>query len=115
MPSTCIRSANAARSMALSVPKWCSSARLRAGRGGARGGRGRAKGVQRRPLAGWPDAGDLLEAALAQIALAPGAVRADGETVRLVAQPLDEIQHRIARRQLERVAPGNEEGFAAGV
>ena len=33
----------------------------------------------------------------------------------LVAQPLHEIEHRIARPELHRIAPGNEEGFAAGV
>src|ERR1700733_8024556 len=35
--------------------------------------------------------------------------------MRLVAQPLDEIQDRIARRQLERRAAWNKEGFAAGI
>ena len=52
--------------MALSVPKWCSKARLR----------------------GRPDAGDFLQSGFAQIPLAPRPVRADGKAMRLVAQPL---------------------------
>src|ERR1700733_8259785 len=36
----------------------------------------------------------------------------DGEAVRLVAKPLDEEQSRIARAQLERLAPLDEERFA---
>ncbi len=43
------------------------------------------------------------------------AVRADREAVRLVAQPLHEIQHGVARLQLERLARGHEEGLAAGI
>jgi len=82
-----------ARSIALSVPKWCSNARLRVG----------------------PDARDLLQAGLAQIARAARPVRAYGETMGLVAQPLDKIEDGIARRQLERVAAGEEEGFATGI
>ena len=35
--------------------------------------------------------------------------------MRLVAQSFDEIEHRVARRQLERVAARNEKGFAAGI
>ena len=47
------------------------------------------------------------------LALALGAVGADGEAVRLVAQALDEIERRIARRQLEGVAARHEETFPA--
>ena len=42
-------------------------------------------------------------------------MRADGETMRLVAQPLDEEQRRIARAELEGRASGDEEGLAPGV
>jgi hypothetical protein len=35
--------------------------------------------------------------------------------MRLVAQPLNEIQHRIARLELEGLAAWHEQGFAAGV
>ena len=44
--------------------------------------------AQQRALAGRADAGDFLQAGLADVLLAPRAVRADRETVRLVAQPL---------------------------
>ena len=42
-------------------------------------------------------------------------MRTDREAMRLIAKPLDKIKHRIARRQLERVAPRKKEGLAAGV
>ena len=76
------RSVTEARSIAFSVPKWCSSARLRVGPMPAISCRpaSRMSRLRRDPM------------------------RTDGETVRFVAQPLDEIEHRIARRQLERVA-----------
>src|SRR5438477_7941925 len=35
--------------------------------------------------------------------------------MRLVAQPLDEIENRIARTQPERLAPRHEEGLAPGI
>src|SRR6516165_1265578 len=66
-------------------------------------------------LARRPDTLDLLQASLAQIALAARPMRADGKAMSLVAQPLDKIQDRIARRQLERFAARNNERFAAGV
>ena len=43
------------------------------------------------------------------------AVRADGEAVGLVAQALDEIEHRVARLEHERLAAGPVERLAAGV
>jgi hypothetical protein len=67
---------------------------------------GRAEMLQQRALARRADAGDLVERVLDHLLLAPRAVRADGEAVRLVAQALHEIEHRIARRQRERIAPG---------
>ena len=54
-------------------------------------------------------------AGFARIPLALGAMRADGEAMRLVAQPLHEIERRIARRQPERLVAGDEETFAPGV
>ena len=71
--------------------------------------------MQQRALARRADAGDFVERALDELLLAPGAMGADGEAVRLVAQALDEEQRRIARRQPERLAPLDEEGLAAGV
>ena len=61
------------------------------------------------------DAGDLVERALGEVLLAARAVRADGEAMRLVAQPLDEIERRIARREPERRAVGEEKSLAPGV
>src|SRR5580693_1893896 len=55
---------------------------------GALDGFERAEVMQQRALAGRSDAGDLLQAGLAHIARAPGAMRADGEAMGLVAQPL---------------------------
>ena len=71
IPGTLREVGRLARSIAFRVPKWRSSARLRVG----------------------PDARNFLQPGLADVLLAPGAVRADGEAVRLVAQPLDEIEH----------------------
>src|SRR6478609_2138394 len=49
------------------------------------------------------------------MAPAANAVRADGETMRLVPQPLDEVKDRIARLELEWIAPRYEESFHPGV
>src|SRR6516162_5192254 len=67
--------------------------------------------VEQRALASRADAGDFLQPRLADVAPAPDAVRADREAMRLVAQPLDEIEHRIARLELERLPAGQEEGL----
>src|SRR5262245_24715882 len=75
----------------------------------------RAKMQKKRALARRPDPGDLLQARFAQIALATRPVRADRKAMRLVAQPLDEIKHRIARRQFERVPARYKEGLPSGV
>src|SRR5665213_509438 len=74
-----------------------------------------AKMAQQGALAGGPDPWNFLQSGLADILLAPRAMRADGETVRLVAQSFDEIKQRIARRQLERRAARHEESLAPGV
>src|ERR1043166_940587 len=71
----------------------------------------RAEVTQQRAFAGRTDAGDLLKPGFAQVAPAPLAMGADRKPVRLVAQPFDEIEHRIARLELERLASGHEEGF----
>src|ERR1043165_6776182 len=70
--------------------------------------------MQQRALARRPDAGDFLQARLADILLAQLAVRADHKAMRLVAQPLDEIQHRIARLQFDRLAGLHEQRLSAG-
>src|SRR6185437_11276488 len=57
--------------------------------------------VQQSPFPGWADARDLLQAGLTQVTHAAGPMGADREPVRLVAQPLDEIEDRIAGWQFE--------------
>src|SRR5215510_16122853 len=75
----------------------------------------RAEVVQQRAPARGSDARDFLEAGFTQVAPAALAMRSDGKAMRLVAQPLDEIQHGIARRQLEGCPAVHVEGFVAGV
>ena len=82
---------------------------------GALDGFERAEMVEQGALSAWPDTRDLLQAGFAQIAHPPRPVGTDRETMRLVTQPFDEIEYRVARRQLERVATGNKERLAAGV
>src|SRR5580700_11789854 len=82
---------------------------------GALDGFERAEVMQQRAFTRRSDAGDLLQAGLAHVARAARPVRADGKTMGFIAQPLDEIEHRVARRQLERVAAREEEGFAPGI
>src|ERR1700735_972874 len=71
----------------------------------------RTEVVQQRPFPRWADARDFLQAGLAQIAHPARPMRTDRETMRLVAQPFDEIKHGIAWRQFERVAARNKEGL----
>src|ERR1700720_2703280 len=66
---------------------------------------GRTEMVQQRALAGRADCGDLIQLALPDVLRTARAVRCDGEPMRLVAQALEEIQHRVARRKLERLLP----------
>src|ERR1700738_2393546 len=67
----------------------------------------RAEVAQQRAFAGRTDAGDFLKPGFAQIAPAPLSMRADREPMRLVAQPFDEIEHRIARPELARPPAGH--------
>src|SRR5215813_2969181 len=69
--------------------------------------------MQKCTFARRPDAGNFLQSGLADILGAPLAVRADHESVRLVSQTLDEIQYRIARLELDRLAVRQEQGFAS--
>src|SRR5499433_4307785 len=71
--------------------------------------------VEQRALASGADARDFLQPRLADVAPASDAVGTDREAMRLVAQSLDEIEHRIARLELERFPPGQEEGLHPGV
>src|SRR5262249_2715235 len=70
-----------------------------------------AEVTQQRAFSGGADAGDFLQTGFAQVAPAPLAVGADREAMGLVAQPFDEIEHWIARLELERLTSRHEEGF----
>src|SRR5579864_2010441 len=71
------------------------------GEAGARHRAGRAEMVQERVLALGADAGDLVERRLPDRLRALGAMRPDRKAMRLVAQPLQEIKHRVARLEHE--------------
>src|SRR5262245_5957724 len=75
----------------------------------------RSEMVQQRALARRADAGNFLQPGLADVAPPPHPMGAHGEAMRLVAQALDEIEHRLARLELERLAPRQEEGLEPGV
>src|ERR1700687_1145918 len=75
----------------------------------------RSEMPQQRPLAGRADPGDLLQPGLADVAPPPLAMRSDREAMRLIAQALDEIEHRVARLEPEGLAAGHEERLAPGV
>src|SRR5687768_11920553 len=64
----------------------------------------RAEMQQQGLLALGADAGDLVQLRLADQGRALGAVRADDKAVGLVAQPLQEIEHRILGIEQERLA-----------
>ena len=69
---------------------------------GARDRPRRAEMMQQRLLAAGADPGDLVERRAPDRLGPPGAMGADRETVRLVAQALQEIEHRVARVERER-------------
>jgi transposase len=92
-PSTALRSARLARLTALAEPKC----------------------AKQRALARRPDARHLVQRGRPDRLGALGAVRADGKAVRLVAQALDEIEHRVIVPQRERAAAGAVELLLAGV
>src|SRR5208337_497660 len=62
-----------------------------------------------------PYARDFIERILDELLLASRAMGSDGETMRLVAQALDEKQGRVAWAEFERLAPLDEERLAARV
>src|SRR5688500_1587507 len=74
-----------------------------------------AEVTQQRSFAHRPDTGDFLQAGLADVLLALLAMRTNGESMRLIAQPLHEVEHRIAWPELERLAPRDEERLTAGI
>src|SRR5690348_6786181 len=68
---------------------------LEVGEAGAGDAARRAEMMQQRLLALAADTGDLVERRDADLLGAARAMRADGEAMRLVAQALQEVQHRI--------------------
>src|SRR5215471_13669761 len=102
----------------IDAPRRLGADARRAGKVGERGALDlpqRSEMAQQGALAGRADAGNLLQSGLADVAPAAGAVRADREAMRLVAQSLHEIEHRVAQRQFEARPAGRMEGFATGV
>ena len=85
------------------------------GEPGARNRLCRSERMQQGALADRSDPADLVERALGDVLLAARAVGADGEAMRLVAQPLHEIKRRVARREPERRPVGEEKSLAPGV
>src|SRR4051794_15997855 len=75
----------------------------------------RAEVPQQRALAARADAGNFLQAGLPDVLLALLAMRADREAMRLVAQPLHEVEHRVAWLELDRLASRNEERLPPGI
>ena len=71
--------------------------------------------MQQRALAVCADAGHFVERRASEFVGAARAMSADGETMRLVAQPLQEVEHRIARLEGERRPAGHEEALATGI
>src|SRR5262245_50775910 len=72
---------------------------------GAPYGFGGAEMPQKGTFPGRPDARDFVQRVPAHLGLPACPVRADGEPVRLVPQPLHEIEHRVARLKHERLPP----------
>ena len=93
MPGAALRSASPARATALAEPKCASSARLRAA----------------------PDPRHLVERRRPRLRRPLRPVRADREAVRLVAQPLHEVEHRVAVPERHRRLAGAVELLLAGV
>ncbi len=70
---------------------------------------------QQRAFAGGADAGHIVQRRRTDRLGAFGAVGADGKAVRLVAQALDEVEHRIIVAQRERALAGAVEFLFPGV
>src|SRR5215472_9044053 len=75
----------------------------------------RAEMMKQRLLAPRADAGNLVERRAADRLHPPGAMGADGEAMRLVAQPLQVIEDRIFRIEAEGLAPRAEEALTPGI
>ena len=71
--------------------------------------------MQQRLFAPGADAGNLVQRRADDRLRSAGAMAADRETMRLVAQSLQEVEHRVALGQGERLAPGLKELLASGI
>jgi hypothetical protein len=71
--------------------------------------------MQQGPLAAGANARNLLQARFPDVAPPPHAMRPDCKPVRFITQPLHEIEYRIPRLELERLALRHEEGLHAGI
>src|SRR6186997_1041725 len=76
---------------------------------------GAAEMVQQRTLARRADAGHLVERRAGDVGAASRAVGADGEAMRLVAQTLEEVEHRITRLERERRLARDEKTLATRI
>src|SRR3954453_17215475 len=74
-----------------------------------------AETLQQRALPRRSDAADLVQGTTREFTFASRTMRADREAMRLIAQPLGEIERRIARWHVKRLAAFDEKGFAAGI
>src|SRR6185312_9567731 len=88
---------------------------LEIGEAGARDAARRAEMMQQRLLALAADAGNLVERRHADLLGAARAMRADGEAMRLVAQALQEVEHRVLGIEAEGRLARAEEALAPGV
>src|SRR3954451_1397676 len=71
----------------------------------------RSKMLEQRPLAGRPNPRNFAQARFTDVAPPATAVRADRKAMRLVTQPFDEIENRVARFEHERLAAGNKKSL----
>src|SRR6185312_7859392 len=75
----------------------------------------RSEMMQQRLLAPGADAGDLVKRRAADRLGAARAMRADGEAVGLVAQPLEVVEHGVARIEAEGLLSRPEKALAPGI
>src|SRR4051794_15224488 len=75
----------------------------------------RAEVMQQCAFARRTDSFDLLQAGLAHVLFAKLSMRTDDKAMCLVAQPLDEVEHGIARFKLQWRTVGDENCLLAGV
>jgi hypothetical protein len=75
----------------------------------------RAEMAQQGTFASRSDAGNLLQSGFANVAAAALAMGPDGKPMSLVTQALDKVEHRIARRQAERLPASHVKRFSPSI